>query len=96
METMTRSDEPTLNLGSGHEFAPVIDVEDRLVGWLHTHPDARSSLGVLCQSFCAVRPIDNAPVHDIISVEPLTLSPSLRCRVCGAHGEVVKGVWISK
>ena len=90
---MTRSEDPALYLGLGHEFAPVTDNDDRLVGWLHTHPDARSTSGVLCQSFCAVRPIDGAPVHEILSAEPLTLSPSLKCRICGAHGEVTAGKW---
>ncbi len=87
------TDDHEIPLGNGHVFAPVMDADDRLVGWLHTHPDARSDSGMLCQSFCAVRPVDGTPVHDILSAEPLTLSPSLKCRICGAHGEVVNGKW---
>lgn len=86
-------DELEIPLGGGHVFVPVTDREDRLVGWLHTHPDARSGSGMLCQSFCAVRAIDGAPVHEILQAEPLTLSPSLKCRICGMHGEVVNGAW---
>jgi hypothetical protein len=90
---MARADDPQLDLGHGHFFSPVIGADDQLVGWLHTHPDARTSSGVLCQSFCAVRPLNGSPIHQIISVEPLTLQPSLLCRMCGAHGHVTNGAW---
>jgi len=81
-----------LELGHGHTFEAVLDKDEILIGWLHTHIDARNSNAV-CQSFCAVRPLDGAPVHQIICVEPLTLTPSLKCRTCGAHGHVTNGVW---
>lgn len=82
-----------LELGHGHYFEAVIDDREQLIGWLHTHPDARNAEGMLCQSFCAVRPLNGSPVHQIICVDPLTLSPSLKCRMCGAHGEVTNGKW---
>jgi hypothetical protein len=85
--------EDQLDLGHGHLFAAVLDNNNQLVGWLHTHPDKRSPTGTLCQSFCAVRPLNGSPVHQIISVEPLTLLPSLLCRMCGAHGHVTNGRW---
>lgn len=92
------SDDPTvhvgrLDLGLGHFFEAVIGNDEKLVGWVHTHPDARSAEGMLCQSFCAVRPLNGAPVHQVLCAEPLTLMPSLKCRMCGAHGEVVNGKW---
>lgn len=31
---------------------------------------------------------------DLISVEPLTLSPSLLCRACGHHGFIRQGKWV--
>lgn len=31
---------------------------------------------------------------DVLSVEPLTLSPSLLCRVCGHHGFITNGKWV--
>ena len=86
-------DADRLNLGHEHFFESVLGGDEQLVGWLHTHPDARSSSGVFCQSFCAVRPINGAPVHQIISADPLTLSPSLLCRTCGVHGNVINGQW---
>lgn len=86
----TRADK--LELGAGHLFEAVIDGKDQLIGWLHTHPDARNP-NVLCQSFCAVRQLNGAPVHQVLCSDPLTLTPSLRCRMCGAHGEVINGKW---
>ena len=31
---------------------------------------------------------------DLISLSPLTLSPSLLCRICGDHGFVQGGKWV--
>jgi len=31
---------------------------------------------------------------DVISLDPLTLSPSLLCRVCGSHGFIRDGKWV--
>ena len=31
---------------------------------------------------------------DLISSDPLTLSPSLLCRVCGHHGSIRDGRWV--
>jgi hypothetical protein len=31
---------------------------------------------------------------DVLSLEPLTLSPSLLCKVCGKHGFIQEGKWI--
>jgi hypothetical protein len=81
-----------LDLGYGHSFEVVLDIHDQLIGWLHTHPDARNPT-TLCQSFCAVRPLNGTPVHQVVSPDPLTLTPSLQCRTCGAHGHVNNGKW---
>jgi hypothetical protein len=82
-----------LDLGHGHIFEVVYGVDDCLVGWLHTHPDQRNPTAELCQSFCAVRPLNGSPIHQVISVDPLTLTPSLQCRTCGAHGHVRDNLW---
>lgn len=89
--TVTPPDK-SIDLGHGHTFQAVTGVDGKLVGWLHTHPDARDA-NVLCQSFCAVRPLNGCPVHQVAQEEPLTLTSSLRCRVCGAHGNVTSGRW---
>lgn len=31
---------------------------------------------------------------DVLSVNPLTLSPSLLCRACGHHGFIREGKWV--
>lgn len=32
--------------------------------------------------------------HTIVSVDPLTITPSLACEVCGWHGFVTNGRWV--
>ena len=81
-----------LDLEHGHIFESVVDGEGMLAGWLHTHPDARGNVEP-CQSFCAVRAIDQHPVHQVVCADPLTLTPSLKCRTCGAHGHITNGRW---
>lgn len=95
MTTMTRADTEEIDLGAGHAFAPIHDQSDRLVGWLHTHPDARDASARSCQSFCAMRAGFGPDTHVVVQAEPLTLSPSLKCRICGAHGHVKNGQWES-
>ena len=36
---------------------------------------------------------DDTMEWDVISLEPLTLSPSLLCRGCGHHGHIQNGRW---
>jgi len=93
-----KSDEPLihvgkLDLGYGHTFEVVLDSDEQLIGWLHTHSDARNPAD-LCQSFCAVRPLNGSPVHTVVEVSPLTLSPDLQCSSCGARGYVREGKWV--
>lgn len=35
--------------------------------------------------------LDNG--HSVVSLEPLTISPSILCGECGAHGFIRDGVW---
>lgn len=81
-----------MDLGLGHKFEAVLNGDEHLAGWFHIHPDARNPR-VTCRSFCAVCPLDGIPVHQVVVADPLTLSPSLECRMCGSHGHVVKGRW---
>lgn len=37
--------------------------------------------------------IDGYQAWDVVSREPLTLSPSIKCRACGNHGHIKGGVW---
>jgi hypothetical protein len=81
-----------MDLGHGHVFEVMLGVDEQLVGWLHTHPDARGRTEP-CQSACMVKPVDGLPVHEVVCADPLTLTPSLQCRTCGAHGHVTNGKW---
>lgn len=31
---------------------------------------------------------------DVVQQEPLTLTPSILCRVCGSHGYITQGRWV--
>lgn len=81
-----------MQLGHGHTFEALLGNNGELIGWSHVHPDARGGTEP-CQSVCAVREIGDTPIHEIVCAEPLTLSPSLKCRTCGAHGHVTNGKW---
>lgn len=47
-----------------------------------------------CAGFVAFKNYD--PVHgwDVVSTEPLTLSPSLLCLLCNSHGFIRDGKWV--
>jgi hypothetical protein len=52
--------------------------------------DGRSSSPVVCAP--ALR-LGNG--HEVISLAPLTISPSVLCRDCGLHGFIRNGAWES-
>lgn len=39
-------------------------------------------------------PIASAVLWTLVSLEPLTIQPSLRCLTCGAHGFITDGKWV--
>lgn len=81
------------DLGHQHTLEALFGADGRLAGWLHIHPDHRECTDVRCQSFCATRADGNVPNYQIINAEPLTLTPSLSCPVCGTQGHVTNGRW---
>lgn len=83
-----------LALGAGHFFVAIFDADDVFVGWLHRHPHASADTATTCQTFCAVRYVEGVPIYRIDCADPLTLSPDVCCRLCGAHGRIVNGVWL--
>lgn len=48
-----------------------------------------------CAGFVAFKNYDPAHGWDVEVMDPLTLSPSLLCRLCGSHGFIKQGKWIS-
>lgn len=85
------SDTPTADLG--HNVRAGIR---RLPG--ETEPDGVYYEHPCAPGFCGYDYVPLKPSWedgwDLISEEPLTLSPSLLCRACGHHGFIRGGKWI--
>ena len=54
----------------------------------------RCDRGVNGLIHCAPEVVLSPGHHEIVSIEPLTISPSLHCPDCGLHGFVESDVWI--
>lgn len=80
------------------QFAHLPDVERFGFAW--DHPDARKP-GERCRGAGHFDgEVQRQLVNDrtrwtVVSWEPLTLSPSLLCGACGAHGFIREGKWVS-
>lgn len=84
-----------IDLGGGHWLSPFVQSDsDEVAGYFDIHPyqgqPERACVGSV-----------NRPGHghgnaewDVLSENPLTLSPSLLCRTCGNHGFVREGKWV--
>lgn len=66
-------------------------VDGALGGVGYKHPRHEGSGD--CEGYIAVKP-EWADGWDVLSVEPLTLSPSMRCRACEHHGFIKEGRWV--
>jgi hypothetical protein len=61
-------------------------------GVAYFHPDGK---GGTCEGWIPFNGIEGEKRGwDVLSVEPLTLSPSLLCRACGHHGFIREGKWV--
>ena len=89
-----------IDLGDGHTIEFSSYEGDHRAGAIVTHkkPD-----GETCESFISFRGRAWATQFkdglaegswDLVSDDPVTLSPSLACRVCGDHGFVREGRWV--
>ena len=82
---------PDLGLGAhGRLLDPFEDGEVRGFEYAHPRPDN----GEWCSGYAPCSP---ARLEDweLVSRDPITLSPSLLCRICGHHGFVIDGRWVS-
>jgi len=61
-----------------------------LHGFAYVHP--RPDSGEWCEGWVPLRAGDES--WDLISYDPLELSPSLLCRSCGHHGWIRNGNWV--
>lgn len=61
-----------------------------LVGIAYTHP--RPDTGADCYGYA---PVVTPEGWTLVSETPLTLTPSLLCRICGHHGFITDGKWVT-
>ena len=94
---------PHQDLGHGHTLRLVSEYggpDDHWCGAIvaHSKPDGSVCVGGYISFEDSVK--DNAATRaagvlwKVESREPLTLSPSLLCRICGDHGWVRAGCWV--
>lgn len=88
-----------IDIGDGHSIKFVNYMGERAaLNDYHRRPD-----GSPCAGFVPFRGTNyskqfegqpNYQAWDVLSTEPLTLSPSLLCRRCGDHGFIRDGKWV--
>lgn len=84
-----------VRLDIGHDVSILlVEYQGEVVGLEETHPNQE---GKPCRGWVA---LDSAPedirAHShwrVVSKNPLTLTPSIRCRACGHHGHIREGKW---
>ena len=101
---------PNLDLGDGHQlwwtqwspdrelnpqYADQPDVNPYGAIVSHVRPDGeRCWSGITFRGEVATRIGPADAMWDVVSLDPLTLSPSLLCRLCGDHGFIRSGRWV--
>lgn len=62
----------------------------------HLAPNGRVCIGGITFEGEAQRKLlPNGPFWTLVSLEPLTITPSLLCRLCGDHGFITDGQWVA-
>ncbi len=77
------------DIGHGVSIEPH-RLRGKIDGVLYWHPCIN---GGLREGWVPIRP-KNPGGWDVVSEDPLTLTPSLRCRACGHHGWIRAGAWV--
>lgn len=77
-----------------HMIRSTVTDKDVPYGFIEAH---RKSDGEWCAGGITRRGMgkEGRPEWDVIQEEPLTLTPSLLCTVCGNHGFVREGIWVA-
>lgn len=86
-----------IDLGDGHMLTlQTLEGEVSACVISHKKKDGTPCAGFLPFTGRAwARSFDNRmPTWEVISESPLTLSPSVQCRICGDHGFVRDGKWV--
>lgn len=77
------------------QYDGIPDIERHVVLVAHTTPDGRPCMsGATLDSETARRFESPDSLWTVVSWEPLTLWPSLLCRMCGHHGFIRDGRWV--
>ena len=90
---------PLIDLGFDHQarIVPFGGDPHSGIDYYHKTPDGRECGGFITITDSAwAREFAHGTIEtwDLISKEPLTLSPSLLCRACGDHGFIRDGRWV--
>lgn len=94
-----------IDLGAGHYLEPTTchgHPGDGVTGYIETHPRKDGDGPDPCTGGISLRGHGHGtrgdgsprPEWNRTGEDPLTLTPSILCRVCGAHGFVTAGRWV--
>ncbi len=92
--------ETRINIGGGHEIEFVSYKNDAraAINDYHIKPDGEPCSGFISfRNGAWAKEFEGNPDHqswEVQSWEPLTITPSLLCRVCGDHGFITNGRWV--
>lgn len=88
------SEEGSIDLGNETCYKKSLDREGNWIAITHWHKNAQGNLcgGWVPFNVVSEYILPGTPKWDVISREPLTLSPSLLCK-CGNHGFIRNGRW---
>jgi hypothetical protein len=82
-----------VDLGNGAKYTRVI-YQDEWVGINEWHLTPQGDLCGGWVPFAGSAIPGGGTYWDVLSLDPLTLSPSVLCRGCGHHGFIREGRWI--
>ena len=91
MEPLSWSPDRALN----PQYADIPDIP--IIGYIinHKKPDGSDCFGGVYLDLPGVsRIFPGRPLWHVESLDPLTISPSVRCLTCGDHGFVRGGKWV--
>lgn len=87
-----------IDIGHGHSIRFVEYKDDKCtaIDDYHLNKDGKECAGFIAFKDGAwAKEFDNTiTTWDVISLDPLTLSPSILCRACGDHGFITNGKWV--
>jgi hypothetical protein len=86
-----------IDIGDNHKIKFIGYEDDPCVGInvIHKAPDGKDCAGWVPFKGRAWEKVFSETIQswDILSMEPLTLTPSILCTVCGDHGFIRNGKW---